>query len=41
MKILELEQGSQEWLDVRKGILTASNFFNVITSKRREKQKIK
>jgi putative phage-type endonuclease len=33
MKILELEQGSQEWLDVRKGILTASNFFNVITSK--------
>ena len=33
MKILELEQGSQEWLDARKGVLTASNFSKIITSK--------
>ncbi len=32
MQILELEQGTQEWLDARLGLVTASNAGKVITS---------
>jgi hypothetical protein len=31
MKILELIQGSDEWLEARKGVATASNFSQIIT----------
>ncbi len=33
MKIIEVEQGSQAWLDARIGLLTASNFDKLITPK--------
>ena len=33
MQILNLEQGSQEWLLARMGVATASNFSSVVTSK--------
>lgn len=33
MKIIDVEQGSDEWLSLRKGVLTASNFSKIITSK--------
>ena len=32
MKILNVKQGSEEWLDARRGVLTASNFSKVVTS---------
>jgi len=33
MKILDLEQGTQEWLDARLGVPTASRFSDIITAK--------
>jgi hypothetical protein len=36
MKILSVEQGSQEWLDARIGVLTASSLDRVMTPKKRE-----
>lgn len=36
MQIVNLEQGSQEWLEFRLGMATASNFDNLITSTGKE-----
>lgn len=33
MTVLEVQQGTQEWMDARAGIPTASNFDKIITSK--------
>ena len=36
MKIYDVEQGSQEWFDLRKGVPTASAFGRIITPSKRE-----
>ena len=33
MQILDCEQGSEEWLQLRRGIATASNFSKIVTTK--------
>ena len=33
MKIINVEQGSDEWLQIRLGVATASNFSKIVTSK--------
>jgi len=39
MMMLQLEQGTQEWLDIRKGVITASRFKDVVTPAKAEKSK--
>jgi putative phage-type endonuclease len=33
MQIINCEQGSEEWLNIRRGVATASNFSKIVTSK--------
>jgi len=37
MQVLNLEQGTQEWLDARKGIPTASSFSKIVTPSKGDK----
>jgi putative phage-type endonuclease len=39
MKVLNLEQNSQEWLDARKGCVTASAFSKIVTPSKGDKSK--
>ena len=31
MQIINIEQGTQEWLDTRKGVITGSRFKDIVT----------
>ena len=39
MQIINMEQGSQEWLELRKGVVTASRFKDVVTPAKAEPSK--
>ena len=39
MQVINIEQGTQEWLDVRKGVITGSRFKDIVTPAKAEQSK--